>query len=514
MNNSFWLASTPDTSYPSLDSDIKTDVAIVGGGLVGILSAYLLKKASYKVAVLEAGRIAKATTGHTTAKITSQHNLIYDKLIRQKGKELARQYATANERAIQEIKKIADENNIECDYIPQEAYIYTQQDKYIEQIEAETQAALSLGIKAHFLEEIPVPLKIKAALRFDDQAQFHPRKFLLPLASTICGNNSQIYENSRVVDLEESLNYTLTTDQGKKVTAQKVIIASHYPFYNKSGFYFARIYPERSYIIAIQAQEKYPGGMYINAEEPPRSLRCQDTVNGQLILVVGDNHKTGQGEDTSLHYQALTEFAHETFTVKNIPFRWSTQDCMTLDGLPYVGQYTTDTPDLYVATGFGKWGMTNSMSAAMILRDLIVEGSSPWQEVYNPSRQTVLASAKNFVVENLDVAKHLIDGKIEGKISPLPENTEIKAGESKIMSVDGNRIGAFRDEQGTLHLINTTCTHMGCELNWNSAEQSWDCPCHGSRFSYDGDILEGPAVHPLSAEKETKTVSKLLTDEY
>ncbi|NLO97606.1 MAG: FAD-dependent oxidoreductase [Peptococcaceae bacterium] len=514
MNLSFWLASTPDTSYPFLENDIKTDIAIIGGGFVGISCAYLLKKAGFNVVVLEADRIAKATSGHTTAKITSQHNLIYDKIIRQRGKEIAQQYADANETAIKEIKKIADEYNIECDYVLQSAYVYTQEDKYIEQIEAETEAASSLGINAHFLGEIPLPLKIKAAVRFDNQAQFHPRKYLLGLASTICGNGCQIYEKSRVVDLEESLNYTLTTAQGKKVTAQKVIIASHYPFYNKSGFYFARIYPERTYIIAIKAKENYPGGMYINVEQPARSLRSQNSGLEELILVVGDNHKTGQGEDTSLHYKALVEFAQQIFTVEDIPFRWSTQDCMTLDGLPYVGCYISDTPSLYVATGFGKWGITNSMAAAMILRDLIVEGSSPWQEAFNPSRQTILASSKNFVIENLNVAKHLVNGKVEGIIADSLENTEIKPGEGKIVKIDGNRIGAFRDNQNKLHFVDTTCTHMGCELNWNSAEQSWDCPCHGSRFSYDGEVLEGPAVYPLTSEKETKTLSKLFKEEF
>jgi len=187
---------------------------------------------------------------------------------------------------------------------------------------------------------------------------------------------------------------------------------------------------------------------------------------------------------------------------------------MTLDGLPYVGCYISDTPSLYVATGFGKWGITNSMAAAMILRDLIVEGSSPWQEAFNPSRQTILASSKNFVIENLNVAKHLVNGKVEGIIADSLENTEIKPGEGKIVKIDGNRIGAFRDNQNKLHFVDTTCTHMGCELNWNSAEQSWDCPCHGSRFSYDGEVLEGPAVYPLTSEKETKTLSKLFKEEF
>ncbi len=510
LPQSYWIASTGHTSYPTLNEDINVDVVIVGGGLVGISCAYLLKKEGLKVAVLEAGHIAKGTTGHTTAKITSQHELIYGKIKNQMGEELARQYADANETAIHEIKKISEENNIHCDYISQSAFVYTQQDEYIQKISDEVKVASSLGIKASYVEEIPFSIPIKAAVRFDNQAQFHPLKYLLSLAKTIPSNECHIFEQSRAVDIEEDNNYIIKTAQGKKVTAKKVIIASHYPFYNKHGAYFTRIYTERSYVVAIKAKEKYPGGMYINAEEPARSLRHQPYEGGELILVGGDHHKTGQGVDTIEHYRTLIDFANNVFTVEDIPFRWSTQDCMTLDGLPYVGHFTSDTPNMYIATGFGKWGMTNSMVSAMILRDLITKGESPWQEVYNPSRQTILASAKNFIVENFNVAQQLIDGKL----APAPEDFEVKPGEGKVVKIDGEKVGAYRDKEGTLHLVNITCTHMGCELNWNSAEKSWDCPCHGSRFSYEGEIIEGPANKPLSNSNDVNTLEKLFKDDY
>lgn len=507
---SYWLASTATTDYPTLDEDLEVDIAIVGGGMVGILTAHLLKKEGLKVAILEANRIVQGTTAHTTAKITSQHELIYNKLKNQLGEELAKQYAEANESAIRQIKKIAEDNKIDCDYVSQSAFIYTQQDEYVQKISDEVKAASSLGIKASYVEEIPFPLEIKAAVRFDDQAQFHPRKLLLALAKEIPNDGSHIFEQSRVVDLEEGDNYTVITDQGKKVTAKKVIIASHYPFYNKQGLYFSRIYPERSYIVAIRAKEKYPGGMYINAEDPARSLRAQSSEEGELIFVVGNHHKTGQGEDTRQHYETLVDFAHEIFTVEDIPYRWSTQDCMTLDGLPYVGHFTADTPNLYIATGFGKWGMTNSMVSAMLLKDLIVKEESPWQDVYNPSRKTILASAKNFIVENLNVGGELLSGKL----APLPKDVDLKPGEGKVVENEGERVGAYKDEEGKVHLVNTTCTHMGCEVNWNSAERSWDCPCHGSRFSPEGDIIEGPALEPLQADRDVNTVAKLIKDEF
>lgn len=506
----YWLASTPKTDYPSLQKDIKVDVAIVGGGITGILCAYFLGNEGVKAAVFEADHILQGTTGHTTAKITSQHGLIYGKIISQMGEELAKQYAEANESSIRMFEKIAKENNIQCDFVSQQAYVYTLQDQYLDQIKNEVKIADSLGIKATYLDNIPLPFSVKAAVCFEDQAQFHPRKFLLPLAEIFIRKGNQIFEQTRIVDIEDESTYVLRTDQGQKITAEKVIIASHYPFYNKSGLYFTKIYPERSYVIALKAKEEYSGGIYITAEEPGRSFRSQVSDEGQLIFVGGEHHKTGQGETTLRHYEALIDFASEIYTIKDIPYRWSTQDCMTLDNLPYVGHFTSDTPNLYVATGYGKWGMTNSMASARILRDLIIDGNSPWQDVYNPSRQTITASAKNFVVENLNVADQLI----EGKISPLPKNVDIQPGKGKIIEANGQRAGAYRDEQGKLHVVDTTCTHMGCELNWNPAEKSWDCPCHGSRFTYKGDVIEGPALRPLDIHDDVNTIEKLLKDDF
>lgn len=507
---SYWIATTAKDCYPQLQEDLTIDVAIIGGGIAGILTAYYLNKSGVKTAVLEANEILQGTTGHTTAKITSQHNLIYHKIRTQISEELAKQYAEANETAIHTYESIIKENKIDCDLVSQSAYVYTMLDHYIEPIRKEAEAASSLNIKATFLEKTPLPFPVKAAVRFENQAQFHPEKFLLFITKEYTDNGGIIYEHTRVVDIAENGNFTLSTLQGKKVFAEKVIIASHYPCYNKNGLYFARIYPERSYALAIQAKEHYPGGMYITAEEPGRSLRSQMSEHGELIIVGGEHHKTGQGPDTSTHYQELLSFAKNNFTVENIPYRWSTQDCMTLDGLPYVGHFTSDTPNLYIATGFGKWGMTNSMVSAMILTNLIVEGQSRWEDVYNPSRHTIAASTKNFVVENLNVAAKIIEGKFE----PLPEELELNPGEATVYESNGQRTGAYKDDQGNLHLVDTTCTHMGCELFWNSAEKTWDCPCHGSRFSIDGDIIEGPANTPLKFNNRINPITRLIKDEF
>lgn len=508
---SYWLTPAEQPDFPELKEDLKADVVIVGGGIAGISTAYFLCLAGINPVILEADKILFGTTGHTTAKITSQHELIYDKIVNKISQEQAQQYADANESAIRQIEKIINELKIDCDFEHQSAFVYTQKDENIKKINDEVKAATSLGIKAEYVEKIPFSIPIKAGVRFDGQAQFHPRKYLLALVEEITKKGCSIYEHSKVVDLEDSgEGYELKTGNGSKVRAKKVIIASHYPFFNKAGLYFARIYVERSYVIAARTKEPYPGGMYINAEEPTRSLRSQPSDNGVLTLVGGENHKSGQSEDTMRHYRALIDFAGRHFTVQDIPFHWSTQDCMTLDGVPYVGNYTSDTPNLYVATGFGKWGMTNSTVSAMLLRDLIVNGKSQWEDVYSPSRFNMAASMKHMITENANVAVNLV----EGKLSPIPDDVDIKPGEGKVIDIDGHRAGAYRDAKGSLHVVDTTCTHMGCELNWNTAEKSWDCPCHGSRFNVDGEVIEGPAVRSLNSGKSVNTVEKLIKDEY
>ena len=498
--NSFWMASTPVTDYPEIQTDLKVDVAIVGGGIVGITTAYLLKKQGVKVAVIEADRILQGTTGHTTAKITSQHHLIYARLKKQLGQELAQQYADANESAIHLIAHTAAENKIDCDFSWRPAYVYTQSEQYLKDLEDEARAACSLGIKASYMDHSPLPFSVQAALRFDNQAQFHPLKYLKSLAQHIPEEGSHILENTTAVSIDQDSRAVITR-QGRKVTADKIIIASHFPFFDGGGMYFTKLDPQRAYIIAIKAQEPLPEGMFISAESPSRSLRSQPYEDGELILIAGESHPTGEGTDLQSHYENLLGFARENFEVEEVLYRWSTQDYQTLDGIPYVGNLTPKSPHIYVATGFDKWGISNGTASAMILSDLIVKGDSPWAQVYNPSRFN-LTSVKTFVRMNLNVARNLI----AGKISRLPEGVELANGEVKDIQINGEKYGAFRDDNGELYIVDITCTHLGCELNWNDAERTWDCPCHGSRFSYTGEVIEGPAFNILHQAEQSPNV--------
>ncbi|MBL4930992.1 FAD-dependent oxidoreductase [Clostridium paridis] len=498
--NSYWIDSTRKTNYDEIKEDVRVDVAIIGGGIVGITSAYILKKQGFKVAVIEASRIGTGTTGHTTAKVTSQHNLIYCKIINSMGVEKARQYAEANESSIDFVESIKNELNIDCDFERAPSYVYTNDESYINKIEKEVEAASRLGIKAKYTEELPLNYKIKAAVVFENQAQFHPRKYLLPMAEKIPGDGSYIFENTEACELEEGNHIKILTRNGKKVTAPKVIIASHFPFYDGLGLYFARLRPERSYIVGTRINEKFPNAMFINAEKPTRSLRAQRDKEKQLILVGGESHKVAHGEDFKKHYDNLKEFAKSIFDVEDFPYQWSTQDYITIDDVPYVGRLTMTKENIYVATGFGKWGMTNGTTAARIITDMVLDKKNPWKDVYNPSRAFTMKAYKNLIVENFDVAKELIAGKIKQGEDGL----KLECGEGKIVELDNNKYGAYKDMEGNIHIVNITCTHVGCELKWNDAEHSWDCPCHGSRFSYDGEILEGPATHKLMHYKEGK----------
>ncbi|HHY83442.1 MAG TPA: FAD-dependent oxidoreductase [Clostridiales bacterium] len=492
---SYWMASVKFPEYEPLNGDLDVDAAIVGGGIAGITTAFLLKNSGLSVAVLEATKILHGTTGHTTAKVTAQHDIIYNTIIKKMDFDSAQQYAHANQEAIKAIYNIIDQYNIKCDFSWQPAYVYTQDDNYIQKIQDEAEAAISLGFAATYLDEIPLPFKVKAALRFDNQAQFHPLKYLLALAELVHGNGSYIFENTKAIDILTETKYSISTETGFRVNAPNIIIATHYPFYDGNGMYFARIFPERSYALGVTISEKFPEGMYISAEDPGRSYRSQPMDNDEeLVIIGGEHHKTGQGGDMNAHYESLLDTARKTFHVKEIKYRWSTQDYTTVDEVPYIGPLNSKDPGVYIAAGFRKWGMTNSMAAAMIIKDYILGSENEWAPVFLPSRFKPAAAAGKFFSENVDVAKHLI----KGKLTPAEGHIDIRPGEAKVVEISGNKTGVYRDVQGQYHYVDTTCTHLGCELVWNSAEHSWDCPCHGSRFTYDGKIIEGPAQKPLN----------------
>ncbi|MNJ36873.1 Gamma-glutamylputrescine oxidoreductase [compost metagenome] len=491
---SMWRQTTDLPTFSKLEEDIQTDIAIVGAGITGITTAYLLTKAGFKVTVLEAAKVLDGTTGFTTAKITSQHGPIYNKLLEHFGDVAAELYYHANEEALRFIQTTVEEHQIDCQLTVEDAYLYADSEEQAEQLRKEWEAYEQLKIPGEWCDSLPIPLKAYGAIRLPNQAQFHPLHYLRALIDYITAQGGMVYENTTLEDAADNTGdgrRRLTTESGQTITCKYAISASHFPFFDGGGFYFTRLHAERSYVVAIEPEIPLEQGMYINCGEPKRSLRSAQLNGEQVILVGGESHKTGKGECTFRHYEELEKFGGQLFGAKRIPYRWSTQDLITVDEVPYIGTITSDVDNVFVATGFAKWGMTNGTVAALMFRDLIMGHNNKYTELYKPSRFKANPGIKNFTVQNADVAKEWISGKVE-----MIHRTanELQADEGSVVRHSGKRAGGYKDIDGRLFIVDTTCTHLGCEVEWNEAERSWDCPCHGSRFNYKGEVLEGPAT--------------------
>lgn len=492
VNPSFWIATTPDTDYPSLSSGIEVDVAVLGGGIVGITVAHLLKQAGKSVAVIEADRVGRGVTGYSTAKVTAGHGMIYMKLIKSFGLEGAQTYARSNLSAITRIAQIIEDLAIECDWQRQANYVYTEEAGELRSIEEEVEAEQKAGLPSTFTTETSLPFPIAGAVKMEKQAQFHPRKYLLPLAEAIPDDRSHVFEHTRALDVRPGSPCTITTDKGT-LEAADVVMATHYPFLDR-GFFFPKNRPSRSYAISATVE---PGdlreGMYISASSPTRSIRGTPHGGKTMLIIGGEGHVVGTEVDTEARYRKLEEWGSERFGINGPEYRWSAQDPSTLDGVPYVGRLNRGSEHVYVATGFGKWGFTNGTVAAMIISDRILELANDWAPLYD-SKRLNLSSAKELVMENADVARHFVFDRIA---KPQRSLSGLGNGEGGVFRKGLGTVAAYRDEDGMLHAHSAVCTHLKCIVQYNDAEKSFDCPCHGSRFSYDGKVIQGPAVKAL-----------------
>ncbi|PSO74333.1 MAG: FAD-dependent oxidoreductase [Cyanobacteria bacterium QH_8_48_120] len=498
---SFWIDSTQETNYPSLENDVSVDVAIVGAGIVGITAAKLLKEAGKTVAVIESKRVGTGVSGHTTAKITSLHRLIYADLIKELGEEKARVYAESNQAAIECVASFVEQEQIDCDFERKSAYTFAPSAEDLSAVEAEAEAATKLGLPASFVRETSLPFSVAGAVQFENQAEFHARKYLLHLAQGIPGNGSHVFEDTRVKTVDEGNPCQVQTSKGT-VTAQDVIVATNLPILDQ-GLFFAKAYPKRSYLIGAKIDRSLaPEGMFIGANDNYRSIRTTPYEDGLLLIIGGEGHKTGTVSETEERYQQLEEYAHSRFGVDSIEYRWSTQDMASVDKLPYIGKLTPTTNHIYTATGFSLWGMTRGTLSGMILSDLILGRKNRWAELYDATRATPFVS-QDSLRENADVATRWISDRFKG----LQTNSfsQVSKGEGKLVTVNGDKVATYRDEQGKIHAVSGVCSHLGCIVNWNSAEKSWDCPCHGARFSYEGKVLQAPAVNDLEKKNNTSS---------
>lgn len=470
---SIWNENVEIPERPPLPGDMSVEAAVIGAGMAGILISYFLKQKGIKVIVLEADRIAGGQTKNTTAKITSQHGLIYNKLIHKYGHRKARLYAGAHEDAVDMFQKIIEEKNIDCDFERLPSYLYSTRDR--RKLMHEAMAAEQIGLPACFLETISLPFETVGAVRFDNQAQFHPLKFIYAVSQEL-----EIYEQTKVLSVNDHI---IQTNHGN-VTAGKIIFATHYPFINIPGYFFLRQHQERSYVAAFSGADKLDG-MYYSIDKKGISLRSW----GDYLLIGSGSHRTGYNEDGG-HYEHIRNMAGEYFKDAEEVDCWSAQDCITHDSLQFIGRYSSKKPYWYVATGFRKWGMTSSMLSAMIISDEICGEKNKYAHLFSPQRLHILASLKKLLMD----AGVSIKGLVKGYHLFYCENeADIMRGHGGIIRRGLKRYGCFKDDDGNLHIISLRCPHMGCQLLWNQDELSWDCPCHGSRFDYDGNLIDNPA---------------------
>lgn len=424
---SVWQATAKLPEFPKLNGDVHTDVLIIGGGIAGILTAYFLQKSNVDYILVEKNKICCGTTHNTTAKITCQHSLIYSKIAKAYGCEFAEKYLSANQEAFDKYAELC--RNIDCDYEVKDNFVYSTDNR--EKLEAEIRALEKIGYSAELCERIPLPFATVGAVRFKNQAQFNPMKFIKSVAVGL-----NIYENTFV---REMIGNTAVTDNGR-IFAKKVIVTTHFPFVNKHGSYFLKLYQHRSYMLGLEYAQQLDG-MYVDENRKGLSFRSYD----KLLLLGGAGSRTG---NPCGGWNELRLFAERYYPKSKEKFSWAAQDCMSLDGIPYIGQYSRHTPDFYVASGFNKWGMTSSMLAAMLLRDIILEKKNDFAEVFSSSRSII---KPQIIINGFEATKNL------------------------------------------LTISKKRCPHLGCALKWNSAEHSWDCSCHGSRFTESGEVLDNPA---------------------
>ncbi|MDQ3757887.1 MAG: FAD-dependent oxidoreductase [Actinomycetota bacterium] len=463
----------------------------MGGGITGLTAARLLADEGVRVAVLEAGPLVAGATGYTTAKVTALQRTTVSEIARRHGAERAAAYAQANRAAVDMVATLVAKDGIDCELERAAACTYTEQPDEVSAVEAEHNALREAGLHARLDASTELPFPVAAAVWLDEQLQFHPRRYCLGLAGAVGQRGGTVHELTRVVDVDEAADGCTVTTQRGVVRAEQVVVATHLPFLH-GGTYFARAHPYRSYAMAARVVGERPKGMYISVESPTRSVRS--TAEGWLVIS-GEGHKVGHDDDTRRRYDALEAWARKNYDVESIDYRWSAQDYESVDGVPYVGRLTDHHQRVWVATAFRKWGMSNGTAAAMMLTDLLLRRDNPWVEAFDSRRRAPKASLKTLVSENLDVGKRFVGDRLQSR-TPVEE---LAPGQGAIAELDGKTVAAYRDLDGTLHAVSPTCTHLGCRVAFNTAERSWDCPCHGSRFDVDGRVIEGPAVEDLAA---------------
>ncbi len=494
---SIWTDRATPTSYPRLEQNLHVDVAIVGGGMTGITAALLLARAGKRVAVLEAKTVGEGVTGYTTGHMTAIVDTRYQTIASKFGEDGARLVARSSYAAIDLVEGFVNEFGIDCGFERHTGYLYSEDDKGVTQLRKEVETMQQIGLEGAFTEYVPLPFPTKAGIAFPRQAQIDAFRYVQALAQEAAKAGVQIFENTRATNTQDGEPCSVPTEHGPQVSATDVIMATHAPIRNLLTLQ-QRIMPYRSYVLAVRA-ERTPEqvGLYWDAYEPYHYTRAYSAAEPDLLLIGGEDHPTGQQDDTEEPYRRLEQYAKDRFGVKEIVYRWSSQVYEPVDGLPLIGLQPFD-KHVYVGTGYSGNGMTFSNIAAMIISDTILGCSNPYAELYDSTRVDLLAAAGGLTAKTANVTVNSISSFFQKDGSDVEE---VARGEGKVLQMGIDKVAVYRDDDGAVHAISPYCTHAKCVVNWNNAEKSWDCPCHGGRFSPTGEVIEGPPPRDLSPKE-------------
>ncbi|NXY94040.1 FAD-dependent oxidoreductase [Streptomyces sp. BR123] len=497
---SYWMKTAPMPPRPALEGRAEADVAVIGSGIAGLSTAWELARTGRSVIVLEARRTASGVTGHTTGKLTALHSTVYAKLRDTHGEAAAAQYARSHSAALVHVRDTAEALGLDCGLEDRPAFTYCEEEAGVADLRAEAEAARAAGLDASFVTETGLPFPVAGAVKAAGQAQFHPLQYLLGLAADLTARGGRIYEHSRITGLGRGEPHHLTTASGATVTADTVVVATHHPLFDHA-LLATRLTQHRDLVVAgLLPREADPGGMYITGESGTRSVRTAPFEAGRRLLIVsGEAFTPGSDDDVSVRYRRLKAWTQDRFPGVVITHRWAAQDNSSTDTLPLIGPLPAAGERVYVATGFGGWGMTGGVLSGRLLASIIGGSPEPWAGLYDPGRiGPVVREAAAFLKAQWDVGRHALQDRVrtlgDGTRGPV---AGLGPGEGTVVRSGGRPYAVHRDDGGQLHAVSAVCTHMGCLVCFNNAERTWECPCHGSRFAVDGTVLQGPALEDL-----------------
>ena len=496
---SLWAATGGTATYASLNAPLSVDVAVIGGGIAGLTAALALKRAGKTVAVLEAARVGTGVTGNTTGKVTSLHRLAYSELAARHGAGTAATYGQANEAAIEHIAGVVAAEGIDCGFRRVANYTYAESGPALELVREEAELAGRLGLPASFTRDVPLPFAVMGAVRFDGQAQIHALRYVQGLARAVNGDGSFVFEESPATGFRDGSPAVVDTERGS-VRAKDIIVATNLPI-GDNGLFAGRCYAHRSYIVAGRSAVPPLDATFVSVDEPMRSILTVDVDGTSYVLAGGEGHAATVSVDSAERYRRLATFVRDRLGAGEIAFRWSTQDAMPADGLPYVGPMAPQSRHVHVITGLRKWGLTNGTAAALILRDTLCGSDNPWAAVFDSTRS---ARATRAAAARRPEEVPGDGSAAPGAVSPAdaaPADVapaRVAPGEGRVVDVRGAKTAVYVSPAGDVQAVSAICTHLGCTVEFNPTEVTWDCPCHGSRFSADGTVIQGPATRNLA----------------